>query len=394
MNAAVYFSLWLLKEKNMPDLWLTASFVISTLLVILLSPYFGHLIGRNHTLQKKILIALTCSTVLFSILTGSIGHTPTLLGLMITLFVFTLSNTSDLLSFFIYNTFLRSITTSAYAGTVSGIGLASQTMGSILGLLATLPLIHGTINLFGPPYLSVFIPSAIIFSLAAFPLLYFTPTPSRSSTVHPTKETVWRTLQDVWLPEYRPIAHLLLILFLLSGAVFTLQLFSAIYLERVLGATDTYKIILLSITLGSLIVGAVGGGRLSDHYARKNILLTCLLLAGVSMAGISLFIHSPLYPVLFAFLGIGIGGSFATTRALFTLAIPEQKNAQFFGLYSLAERTASMAGPLVWGTMTAFLSAQNAFHYRSAVLVLSSFLFLAAYILVQEKSPRANSRIK
>ena len=70
------------------------------------------------------------------------------------------------------------------------------------------------------------------------------------------------------------------------------------------------------------------------------------------------------------------GGSQALSRALFARLIPENKSSEFFGFYAVAERFATVLGPLVfWMSVTLTGSS------RTAVLFIIVFFAVGAAIL-------------
>lgn len=389
-NGIVYFSQWLILDQGIADFWLSLTFIISTLCVVLLSPYIGALTDERKSYQMRLLWVFTLTTFFSAILIQIVGikASPANAYLIITfsLILYGIFNALYLFAFFIYNTYLQGFTESASLGRVSGVGLAFQMLGSILGLVATLPIIKGSIAILGVGYMYVFVPSALLFLVLSVPLLSISwkenKNIQKSSKPHRRLSeiyiNIWGDLRDS--KSYPGIVKLLIVLYFLSAAIFTLQLFSAVYLDRVLGATDSYKVTMLTIALAAVTVGAISGGFLADKYGRKRILLLGLVIAGSATIGISFAKSAVLYPILFGAFGVFVGMAFATIRALFAEVAPQEKNAEFFGLYSLSERSASVFGPILWSAVAWLIPSTNAFNYRASVFSLAILLFIAAAI--------------
>ena len=54
-----------------------------------------------------------------------------------------------------------------------------------------------------------------------------------------------------------------------------------------------------------------------------------------------------------AVLGLMIGPNQAASRSLLSKLVPDDKQAEFFGLYSFSGKVSSLLGPLVYGTVVA-----------------------------------------
>jgi UMF1 family MFS transporter len=71
-----------------------------------------------------------------------------------------------------------------------------------------------------------------------------------------------------------------------------------------------------------------------------------------------------------------LGGSQALSRALFARLIPVNKASEFFGFYAVAERFATVLGPLVF-TLSVLMTGSS----RFAVLFIISFFAVGAALL-------------
>jgi MFS transporter, UMF1 family len=70
------------------------------------------------------------------------------------------------------------------------------------------------------------------------------------------------------------------------------------------------------------------------------------------------------------------GGAQALSRALFSRMIPANKTSEFFGFFAVAERFATVLGPLVF-TLSVAITGSS----RSAVLVILAFFVAGAWLL-------------
>ena len=77
--------------------------------------------------------------------------------------------------------------------------------------------------------------------------------------------------------------------------------------------------------------------------------------------------------------GIGMGGVWVVSRSFLVELSPKEKLGEFFGLYGLAGKMASIFGPLVWGSVVWVFNSTQSFKYRAAVFVLFLISCVAIY---------------
>jgi UMF1 family MFS transporter len=177
------------------------------------------------------------------------------------------------------------------------------------------------------------------------------------------------------------VTRFLLSFYFFSDAQLTIFLFAAIYLDRVLSVPDVMKIVIFWIVLGSMVIGAFVGGWLGDRIGSRTVYLYSIVLDALVMLAVAIVPNMTLYYVLFALYGLSAGGAYAVSRSLLSDLIPYSKKAQFFSLYSLFERFASILGPAVWGIVVWTISAHNGLNYRLAVTAMGIFVLIAAVIV-------------
>ncbi len=84
------------------------------------------------------------------------------------------------------------------------------------------------------------------------------------------------------------------------------------------------------------------------------------------------------FMIIGAFAGFFLGSSQALSRSFMSTLITDDKKTEFFGFYSLFEKTSTILGPLTFG-LVSWLSGSE----RFAVLSISVF-FLAGYLLLRK----------
>ena len=70
------------------------------------------------------------------------------------------------------------------------------------------------------------------------------------------------------------------------------------------------------------------------------------------------------------------GGTQALSRSLFTMMIPRDKSAEFFGFYNVSSKFAGIAGPLLFGIVGQLTGTS-----RISILAIVIFFFVGGLIL-------------
>jgi UMF1 family MFS transporter len=79
--------------------------------------------------------------------------------------------------------------------------------------------------------------------------------------------------------------------------------------------------------------------------------------------------------------GLGLAGVWTSSRVLLTALTPASKSGEFWGLYNLSGRTASVLGDATWsGILTAF--GERTFGYDVAVVALALYVLFGALLIL------------
>ena len=129
--------------------------------------------------------------------------------------------------------------------------------------------------------------------------------------------------------------------------------------------------------LVTALVGAFLLSKPTDVWGPKKVVLLSLLLWSL-IAVFSFFARSKgQFWIIACTAGLGLGSVQAGTRAFFTQFIPGGKEAEYFGVYSFVGKSSAIAGPLVFGQVSAAFSSQ-----RPAILSIAAF-FIIGFVLPQ-----------
>jgi UMF1 family MFS transporter len=82
--------------------------------------------------------------------------------------------------------------------------------------------------------------------------------------------------------------------------------------------------------------------------------------------------------IIGAFAGFFLGSSQALSRSFMSSLITDDKKTEFFGFYSLFEKTSTILGPFTFGIVSWLTGDQ-----RLAILSISIF-FLSGYLLLRK----------
>ena len=130
-------------------------------------------------------------------------------------------------------------------------------------------------------------------------------------------------------------------------------------------------------------------GSLGTRIGTKQALFIALSVY-ILTAILGYFMRTALHFFLLAGLVATVqGGAQALSRALFARLIPANKTSEFFGFYAIAERFATVLGPLVF-TVSVALTGSS----RMAILFIISFFVVGAALLamVDEREGVAAAR--
>jgi UMF1 family MFS transporter len=151
---------------------------------------------------------------------------------------------------------------------------------------------------------------------------------------------------------YRDLRRFLLcILFYQAGITAVISL-AAIYAEQAMKFTTQQTITLILVVNITAAAGAFGFGYLQD--AIGHVRAVALTLVGwivmVALAGLSE--SAAMFWVAANLAGLCMGSSQAAGRAIVGYLAPPARLAEFFGLWGLAVKAASIFGPITYGAVT------------------------------------------
>ncbi len=100
-------------------------------------------------------------------------------------------------------------------------------------------------------------------------------------------------------------------------------------------------------TFGALLFGSI-----SDKKSSKEAIIFSLLVLIASIIGLFFIKDIVWFFIIGAFAGFSLSGAQAVSRTMVSQLAPASKTAEFYGFLSVAGRTSTFVGPLVFGTIS------------------------------------------
>ena len=361
----------------------TAALSVSYMLIVLSAPLIGAY-ADLHAVKKKLLAITTVGCVLFTALL-SFAQPDTLWLTIVCVIVsnFFFGSGENLIA-----AFLPELSKTRAMGRISGWGWSLGYLGGLITLGLCLMYVTWaeargqTPDQFVPVTMLI---TAGIFALASIPtflLLRERATPKMIE--YRTNEGV--AISMAWL-RVRQTMHnlrkfadlrrfLLCSLFYQAGiqAVITL---TAVYANQAMNFSIQQTLLLVLVVNLTAAVGAFLFGHVQDRIGHVRTI--ALTLAGWIVT--ILLAWAAREPTLFwvaaNVAGLCLGASQSASRALVGVLAPPSRAAEFFGLWGLAVKLASVAGPLTYGAST-WLTGGN---HRQSLLVTGSYFVIGLALL-------------
>ena len=372
---------------GLSDAEATERFAWGTAIAVAVIAVIGPLLGAMAdygALKKRLLgvfvgIGVTATLLLATIDSGNWPYA---------LLLFMVANVGVGASLVFYDSLLPHIASADEIDRVSTAGYAIGFIGGGILLLANLAWILSP-QTFGLPDTVAaiklsFISVGIWWLVFSLPLFLKVPEPravlvagetGRENLVRAAFTRVLGTFHD--LRGYRNAFLMLLAFVLYNDGIQTIIRMSSIY-AREIGIDRNAQIAAFVMVQFVGVPCSFIFGALAGRIGAKTALFGSLMVyTGISMLGY--FMTTEWHFFLLAFLvGLVQGGSQALSRSLFARMIPKHKSSEYFGFFSVFEKFAGIAGPVVFG-----LSVRMFGNSRIAVLSVIVFFVLGAIVLTR-----------
>ncbi len=365
-------------DGGLSDFWYNAIFAITSILLFFSAPTLASFTDKYGG-RKYLLNFATIGTFLGYGLATVFAYLGTQY-IFIIVICFLIGQYFYQLSFVFYNTLIEDVADTEHRARASGIGQFSNSLGQVVGLLIALPL--------SATRLSPLFPSLIIFIILALPMMisFIDSKPKNNKFSikvlrEGEKEYVKKMIAFFSISIAVPM---LIAFFFFNDGFITISNNYPIYMERVFGAPDNIKNYLL---LAILFMGGIGGivsGWVADKIGELKTLkvtLICWIILIPLLASAKGLVSLTIFSVALGFL---IGPIWTVSRSYLSKILEKENLTYGFTFYTLAERFATLFGPLVWGGIIATLGIAS-INYRIALMSMVAFVIIGLVILYKWK---------
>jgi UMF1 family MFS transporter len=353
---SLYFSLYVRAEVGADRVDLVYGIVtaISMGVIFFISPLLGAMTDR----ARRRMPFLVWSTLICVTCTALLARGPFALSALL----FVIANAAYQAGLQFYDALLPEVSTPANRGRVGGIGVGLGYIGSYLAV--------GLGFLIAPDRRALlFTLVALGFLIFALPCFFFVrergnPNPRPIASLAVVRDSMRETIRTLRSSqEYPGLLRFLIGRIFYTDAVNTVISVMSLYTVNVAistGLTSDQGEAQARLILMSAITFAIAGGfvwgRIVDRKGPKRTLDYVLFLwmatfVLASSIGILRLPIQALY-VVAIMAGIAMGGIQAADRPYMLRLAPPHRIGEFYGLYGMVGRFASVFGPIIWGATT------------------------------------------
>jgi UMF1 family MFS transporter len=353
----------------------TAALSVSYLAVLLSAPLVGAW-ADAHAAKKRLLGFATVGCVLFTAALYFTGPGAVALAIIfIVLSNFFFATGENLIA-----AFLPELADSRAMGRVSGWGWAFGYLGGLVSL--GLSLVYITWAQGAGQSGAQFVPvtmliTALVFALCATPTFLFlreraVPQPRAAGKAW---TRVLHTLRHA--QQYRDLRRFLICILFYQAGIMAVIALAAIYAQEAMKFTQQQTIVLVLVVNVTAAIGAFGFGYLQD--AIGHIRAMALILVGwIGMIALAyVAADAATFWVAANLAGLCMGSSQAAGRAIVGYLSPRTREAEFFGLWGLAVKAASIFGPLTYGVVTWVFEGDH----RLGILAVGAYFVVGLALL-------------
>ncbi|MBX3387489.1 MAG: MFS transporter [Phycisphaeraceae bacterium] len=355
---SIYLTIVVVGDGKRAELIWGAMFFISNALVVLSAPVLGAL-ADARAWKKEILLATGCLCVVMMACFPLLG--PGAIALAVALYVpaaFACGTGENFLA-----AFLPELAKREQMGRISALGWSMSYVGALVLLL----ICFSAVTWFGlaepEQWKGLFVLSAVWFAVFMVPTVLWlnekaVPRPGRddATAIVDAFRRLKRTIREAG--KFAQLATFLAIFFVYSMGTQTVVFFAGIIGNSFGFGID--RLILMAVVMAVTAgVGAITTGMVQDRLGHRNTVMSILgvwVLATTGLAVLKLRFAASgadtstgpgmAFWVIAGAIGLGLGGIGTASRALVGAFTPERRSAEFFGLWGMVYKLASIGGIL------------------------------------------------
>lgn len=364
---------------------------IAMLVVALISPVLGALADFSAS-KKRFLAIFSGMAIFFTAMLFFVGPGNIWQGMLF----FILAEIGYRGGQVFYNALLPEIAEPGEMGRVSGNGWALGSLGGIICLIIVLALIT---LVKGSTIVRVsFLITAVFYLLATLPLFLTLrersipqALPERENYVSVSFKKIYQTWRSAG--DHRQFLLFVAAFLIMNNAIMMMMDFAGIIGAVLFSMTQQQLIVFMIIVQITSVLGAFTFGKLVDRLTSKRALIIAIigmiLVSSLIMVADSLLVFN----LVGALAGFTLTAVQSVSRTAVGQLAPEDRSAEFFGIYSLAGQISAFSGPAIYGmlvTSIAFARERSGWEalpaeqsgLRLAVIAMIFFLALGLFALL------------
>ena len=349
----------------------TAALSVSYAAILLTGPLIGAW-ADAHAAKKPLLLVTTAGCVVFTALLyfAEPGAVTLALALLIVSNYFFGAGEN------IIAAFLPELADSRAMGRVSGWGWSFGYLGGLAALGICLFYLLSTKAPASETVPVTMLITAAFFALAAVPTFLFL---RERAVPQGRAENPWRRVRETLREarKYVDLRRFLVCLLFYQAGITAVVSLAAIYAEQAMKFTTQQTITLILVVNVTAAIGAFGFGYLQDAVGHVRAVAITLVgwIVMVVLAGLSQSVFS--FWVAANLAGLCMGSAQAAGRAVVGYLAPPARLAEFFGLWGLAVKAASIFGPLTYGAVTLAFAG----NHRLGIFVTGIYFVIGLLLL-------------
>jgi UMF1 family MFS transporter len=385
-----YFVQVVVNQANRGELLWSIALSISYFIVVLLGPIFGALADYSGAKKRFLfftyLLCVVFTAFLFLIKPGNI--IPAMIFVV-------LSNIGYAASENFVSSFLPDIADENEMGRISGYAWSFGYVGGLLSLGICLVIItfYPSSGVEGSHLNIRFsnLVTATFFGAAAIPTFMWVKERKARMKI-PEGENIFSisfkrlavTFKNI--SQFKELVKFLVsFLFFYSGIAVVIS-FAAVYAQKELGFDAGMTVLLVIIVNITASIGAFIFGFIGDKAGLKNTILVTLIIWIIAVSSAYFVRSKTVFWVIANLVGIAMGGSQSSARALVGHFSPPSKSSEFFGFWGFSGKLSAIIGLLSFGIMSArFESNRIAIMSTIAYFIIG----LVTLLFVNEKRGRS-----
>ena len=322
---------------------------IAAVVVAIISPILGAIADSSRS-KKRFLFIFTAISVIFTALLFFVGPGDVMQAMIF----FILAEIGYRGAQVFYDALLVDVSTPKTVGFISGKGWAIGMLGGIITLLiAVVPT-----QIIGDSFIPyTFLLTAAVFGIFSIPTFLrvketspVIPIPENESLVSVSFKHLGETFKEI--RNYKDFVRYMISFLIYNDGIMMLMDFAAIFGGTLFGLGQVQLMIFVIIIQMTGSIGALVFGKISDSNSSKRAVVISLVILIASLSGMFFIKDMIGFFIIGAFAGFSLSGAQAVSRTMVSQLAPEGKTTEFYGFLSVAGRTTTLVGPLVFGALS------------------------------------------